>query len=181
MVKNDNINDNTKYLQMLSFFTVSNCYHFYVIIFPCTYFVLSFTLSVLGYYHLCYHMMLSFFTVIKCYNFCVIIFPCIIYVIIYCYHFPPFFFLLKTWHTPKENQTHGPFLTPILFFVRTPVYWFPLPTLDQESSVSYTYVGSKGCTVELAWWSPSSSWMQFVFSLHWWINWPKDLWGNVEK
>jgi hypothetical protein len=25
---------------MLSFFTVSNCYHFYVKIFPCTYFVL---------------------------------------------------------------------------------------------------------------------------------------------
>jgi hypothetical protein len=34
---------------MLSFFTVSNCYHFYVIIFPCTYFC----------YHLCYHLLLS--------------------------------------------------------------------------------------------------------------------------
>jgi hypothetical protein len=30
---------------MLSFFTDSKCYHFYVIIFPCTYFVLSFMLS----------------------------------------------------------------------------------------------------------------------------------------
>jgi hypothetical protein len=37
------------YHLMLSFFTVSKCYHFYVIIFPCTYFVLS----------LCYHLMLT--------------------------------------------------------------------------------------------------------------------------
>ncbi len=44
---------------MLSFFTVSNCHHFYVIIFPWTYFVLSFMLSFLGRYHFviiyCYH------------------------------------------------------------------------------------------------------------------------------
>ncbi len=56
---------------MLSFdviiLPVSKCYHFYVIIFPSTCWVLSF--------------MLSFD------------------VIIYCYHFPPFFFFLKTWHT----------------------------------------------------------------------------------
>jgi len=58
---------------MLSFFTVGNCYHFYVIIFPCIYFVLSF--------------MLSFD------------------VIIYCYHFPPFIFFLKTWHTQNYNET----------------------------------------------------------------------------
>ncbi len=79
-----------------------------VIIFPCTYFVLSFMLSFLGGYHLCYHLMLSFFTVSKCYHFYVIIFPCTYFVlsfmlsfdvIIYCYHFPPFFFFLKTWHT----------------------------------------------------------------------------------
>ncbi len=41
-----------------SSFTVSNCYHFYVIIFPCTYFVLSFMLSFLGCYN--YHLVLSF-------------------------------------------------------------------------------------------------------------------------
>ncbi len=80
-----------------------------VIISPCTYFVLSFLLSFLGCSHLCYLLMLSFFTVSKCYNFYVIIFPCTYFVlsfmlsfdvIIYCYHFPPFFFFLKTWHTP---------------------------------------------------------------------------------
>ncbi len=93
------------YHLMLSFFTVSKFFHFYVIIFPCTYFVLSFMLSFLGCYHLCYHLMLSFFTVSKCYLFYVIIFPCTYLVlsfmlsfdvIIYCYHFPPFFFFLKT-------------------------------------------------------------------------------------
>ncbi len=102
-VKNDNINDNTKYVQgkmitplMLSFFTVSSCYHFYVIIFQCTYLVLSLMLSFLGCYHLCY-LMLSLFTVSKCYHFYVIIFPSTYFVlsfmlsfdvIIYCYHFP---------------------------------------------------------------------------------------------
>ncbi len=40
---------------MLSFFTVSKWYHFYVIIFPCTYFVLLF--------------MLSFDVIIYCYHF----------------------------------------------------------------------------------------------------------------
>ncbi len=76
----------------------------------CTYFVLLFMLSFLRYYHLCYHLMFSFFTVSKCYHFYVIIFPCTYFVlsfmlsfdvIISCYHFPPFFFFLKTWHTPK--------------------------------------------------------------------------------
>jgi hypothetical protein len=89
------------YHLMLPFFRVSKCYHFYVIIFPCTYFVLSFMLSV----------MLSFFTVSKCYNFYVIIFPCTYFVlsfmlsfdvIIYCYHFPPFFLFPK-------NVTHSKF------------------------------------------------------------------------
>jgi hypothetical protein len=61
---------------MLSFFTVSNCYHFYVIIFTCTYFVFSFMLSFLGRYHL----MLQFFTVSKCYHFYVI-FPCTYFVL----------------------------------------------------------------------------------------------------
>ncbi len=44
-----------RYHLMFSFFTVSKCYHFYVIIFPCTYFVLSF--------------MLSFDVIIYCYHF----------------------------------------------------------------------------------------------------------------
>jgi len=74
-------------------------------------FVLSFFLVLVGCYHLCYHLMLSFFsrendnTVRKCYHFCVIIFPCTCWVlsfmlsfdvILFCYHFPPFFFFLKT-------------------------------------------------------------------------------------
>ncbi len=54
--------------------------------------------------------MLSFLTVCKCYNFCVIIFSCTAWllsfmlsfnVIIFCNHFPPFFFFLKMWHTQK--------------------------------------------------------------------------------
>jgi hypothetical protein len=69
---------------MLSFFTVSNFYHFYVIILHCTYFVLSLMLSFLGCYHLCFHLILSFFTVSKCYHF---------YVIIWCSH---------TWSHPKN-------------------------------------------------------------------------------
>ncbi len=89
---------------MLSFFTVSNC-----IIFPCSYFVLSFMLYFLGCYHLRYHLMLSFLTVSKCYHFYVIIFPSTSWVlsfmlsfdvIIYCYHFPPFFLF-------PENVTHS--------------------------------------------------------------------------
>jgi hypothetical protein len=70
--KNDNINDNTKYVQMLAFFTFSNCYHFYVIIYPCTYFVLSFMLSFdVIIFHgqqmlsfICYHFPLYIFCVI---------------------------------------------------------------------------------------------------------------------
>jgi hypothetical protein len=97
------------YHLMLSFFTVSKFFHFYVIIFPYTYFVLSFMLSFLGCYHLCYHLMLSFFTVSKCYlflcyHFPLYIFSVIIYVIIWCYHlllsFPPFFLF-------PENVTHS--------------------------------------------------------------------------
>ncbi len=40
----------------------------------------------------CYHL---FYVIIWCYH----LFYVIIFVIIYCYHFPPFFFFLKTWHT----------------------------------------------------------------------------------
>ncbi len=55
--------------------------------------------------------MLSFLTVCKRYHFCVIIFPYTGWVlsfmlsfnvIIFCYLFPPFFFFLKTWHTPRK-------------------------------------------------------------------------------
>ncbi len=82
------------YHLMLSFFAVSNCYHFYVIILC---------------YHLSYHLMLLFFTVSKCYHFFVIIFPCTYFVlsfmlsyavIIYCYHFLPFSLF-------PENVTHS--------------------------------------------------------------------------
>jgi len=65
------------------------------------------------------YFMLSFDVIIshscKCYNFCVIIFPCTGWVlsfmlsfnvIIFCYHFPPFFFFLKTWHTPIYQEKH---------------------------------------------------------------------------
>ncbi len=62
---------------MLSFFTVTNCYHFCVNIFPSTYFVLSF----LGCYNLCYDLMLSFLTVSKCHHFYVIIFSCTYFVL----------------------------------------------------------------------------------------------------
>ncbi len=121
---NDNRNDNT--LKMIT----QNMYkgndnvkhHFYIIIFPCTYFVLSYMLSFLGCYHLCYHLLLSFFTVSKCYHFPLYIFFNIIYVIIYviiwCYHFllsfPPFFLF-------PENVTHSnktPFLTLFYYLLR---------------------------------------------------------------
>ncbi len=134
---------------MLSLFTVSNCYHFYVDIFPCTYFVLSFMLSFLGCYHLCYHFMLSFFTVSKCYHFYVIIFPCTYFVlsfllsfdvIIYCYHLPPFSFSWKRdtlsagWHAKRRTQNlpygrtqgfHGRTYTQKLsrFLVDCTAYW----------------------------------------------------------
>ncbi len=61
--------------------TICNCYHFYLIIFPCTYFVLSFMLSFLGCYHLWYYLMLSFLMVSKCYHFYVIIFSCTYFVL----------------------------------------------------------------------------------------------------
>ncbi len=89
----------------------------------CTYFVLSFMLSFLGCYHLCYHLMLSYFTVSKFYHFYVIIFPCTYFVLsfllsfdvtIYCYHFPPFFFFMKTWHTQSVSE-------PILHCVPLPL------------------------------------------------------------
>ncbi len=46
----------------------------------CYHFVLSFFLVQDGRYHLCYHLMLSFFVIIS-----------------------PFFFFLKTWHTPNSQ------------------------------------------------------------------------------
>jgi hypothetical protein len=60
-----------------------NCYYLYVIIFPCTYFVLSFMLSYLGCYHLC-HLMLSFFMVSRCYHF---YFPLNIFCVIFMLSF----------------------------------------------------------------------------------------------
>jgi hypothetical protein len=65
------------YHLMLKFFTISKCYRFYVIIFPCTYFVISFMLSfdVIIFHGL---QMLSFL----CYHFPLYIFCVIIYVII---------------------------------------------------------------------------------------------------
>ncbi len=68
-----------------------NCYHFNIIIFPCTYFVLSFMLSFLE----ALSFMISFDAIIfhgqrmlsfLCYHFPLYIFCVIIYVIIYCYH-----------------------------------------------------------------------------------------------
>ncbi len=78
------------YHLMLSFLTVSKCYHFYVIIFPSTCWMLSFMLSFdviifdgqqmsanfiifmlsfflvpVGCYHLCYLLMLSFIVIIS--------------------------------------------------------------------------------------------------------------------
>jgi hypothetical protein len=82
ITSNDNINDNTKYVQMLSLITVSNCYHFYVIIFHCTYFVLSFMLSFLGCYHLCYHFSQSANVIIFMLSFSLVHILCYLYVII---------------------------------------------------------------------------------------------------
>ncbi len=74
------------YHLMLSFGVIIWCYHLFYVIIWCYHFsqfanviifVLSFFLVQDECYHLCYHLMLSFF----------------------CYHFPPFFFFLKTWHT----------------------------------------------------------------------------------
>ncbi len=59
----------------------------------------------------CYHFSRS---ANACYHFHVIIFLCKYFVlsfmlsfdvIIYCYHFPPFFFFLKTWHTQQHEVT----------------------------------------------------------------------------
>ncbi len=72
----------------------------------CTYFVLSFMLS---FDVIIFHgqQMLSFLR----YHFPLYIFCVIIYVIIWCYHlllsFPPFFFFLKTWHTPGKGGIKG--------------------------------------------------------------------------
>ncbi len=59
------------YHLMLSFFTVSKCYHFYVIIYGIIFRVLSFMLS----------FDVIIFKVSKCYNFYVIIFPCTYFVL----------------------------------------------------------------------------------------------------
>ncbi len=114
------------------FIKVSKCYHFRVLSFMLSfgviiYFMLSFNVIIFW----CYHLMLSFDVIIWCYHLyhiiilCyhfsqftnVIIFPCkgwvlsfmlSFNVIIFCYYFPPFFFFLKTWHTP---------LLPIFIFI----------------------------------------------------------------
>ncbi len=75
------------YLLGVIIYVIIWCYHFWwsanVIIF-----MLSFSLIPVGCYHLCYHLI----------------------VIIYCYHFPPFFFFLKTWHTRESLVSwHWPF------------------------------------------------------------------------
>ncbi len=97
-----------------------------------TYFVLSCMLS----------FMLSFDVIIfhgqQCYNFYVIIFPSTCWVlsfmlsfdvIIYCYHFPPFFFFLKTWRTPELQCFNWCVVVPFL----------PLSkhTLFKQSTVQY--------------------------------------------
>jgi hypothetical protein len=91
---------NLCYHLVLSFILCCPLMLLFGVIIWCCHLVLSFIL--------CYHLMLSLLTVCKCYNFCVIIFPCTGWVlsfmlsfnvIIFCYHFPPFFFFLKTWHT----------------------------------------------------------------------------------
>ncbi len=70
------------YHLMLSFFTFSKCYHFYVIIYGIIFRVLSFMLS---FDVIIFHgqQVLSFL----CYHFPLYIFCVIIYVIIWCYHF----------------------------------------------------------------------------------------------
>jgi hypothetical protein len=79
------------------------CYHFpldifcviiYVIIFRVLSFMLSFDVII-------FHgqQMLSFYVIIFPCTYFVLSFKLSFDVIIYCYHFPPFFFFLKTWHT----------------------------------------------------------------------------------
>ncbi len=82
------------------------CYHFPLYLFCVIIFVIIFRVL---------SPMLSFEVIIfhgqEMYHFYVIIFPCTYFVfsfmlsfdvIIYCYHFPPFFFFLKTWHTLRR-------------------------------------------------------------------------------
>ncbi len=84
------------------------CYHFplyifcdiiYVFIFRVLSFMFSFDVII---FHgkqilsfLCYHFPCTYF---------VLSFMLSFDVIIYCYHFPPFFFFLKTWHTPVATH-----------------------------------------------------------------------------
>ena len=95
---------------MLSFFMVYHiCYHFWST--GCYLFRVWY--HFLGCYHLCYHLVLSF---ILCYHLMLSFFDVIIWcyhlvlsfmlsfnVKNFCYHFPPFFFFLKTWHTQKRK------------------------------------------------------------------------------
>ncbi len=80
------------------------CYHFFII-FKVLSFMLSFDVIV---FHgqqmlsfLCYHFPLYIF-IIYVIIFRVLSFMISFDVIIYGYHFPPFFFFLKTWHTFQE-------------------------------------------------------------------------------
>jgi hypothetical protein len=110
----------------VSFSTVSKYYHIYVIIFPFTYFVLSFILS---FDVIIFHgqQMLSFL----CYHFPLNIFCVIIYVIIWCYHlllsFPPFFLF-------PENVTHS--IQNLNYYLRPdpPLFSLPSTFLKEPSS-----------------------------------------------
>ncbi len=102
------------YHLMLSFFnrendnTVRKCYHFCVIIYGIIFRVLSFMLS---FDVIIFHgqQMLSFYVIIFPCTYFVLSFMLSFDVIIYCYPFPPFFFFLKTWHTPyfMKNSAEG--------------------------------------------------------------------------
>jgi hypothetical protein len=74
--------------------------------------------------------MLSCLTFCKCYHFCVIIFPCTAWVlsfmlsfnvIIFCYHFPPFYFFLKTWHTRLTFAQVGG-ISFVMFYIFTDIH-----------------------------------------------------------
>ena len=79
------------YHLMLSFFTVSKWYHFYVIIFPCTYIVLSFMLSfgVIIYFMLSFNVII-FDVIIWCYHLVLSFGYYLFNFIIWCYHFSQF-------------------------------------------------------------------------------------------
>ncbi len=81
------------------------------------YFMLSFNVIIFDVIIWCYHLVLSFDVIIShslqmlsflCYHFSLyrmgLSFMLSFNVIIFCYHFPPFFFFLKTWHTPKKPK-----------------------------------------------------------------------------